>query len=172
MRALIAGDRSSVLKHHQVRNCSLFKPWWSWWGFATVYQPLASNFKLRKHYVSFRPQFCAPKVLRPGEDVLPCPPSYATVFMWTVNIGSHEDSKHRGTKWFMTAFQLNQEGVFLHPVPECCSLRSEDYLLKTWWHTAFWSVLKFGQFLKSCWSDNETAVKRAFHGIPMCLKNS
>jgi len=32
----------------------------------------------RNWCVTFRPQFGAPSVLRPGADVPPCPPHYAT----------------------------------------------------------------------------------------------
>jgi len=32
----------------------------------------------RNYDVTFRPQFAATKMVRPGADVPPCPPSYAT----------------------------------------------------------------------------------------------
>ena len=36
------------------------------------------NLKSRNYCVTFRPQFGAPKMLRPGADVTPSPLSYAT----------------------------------------------------------------------------------------------
>jgi len=44
---------------------------------------MRSHLTFRNYYVTFRPQFGAPKTLRPGADVPPCTPSYATEMPYT-----------------------------------------------------------------------------------------
>ena len=85
MRALIAGDRSSVtsLRFVTARFANLgdldeISQVGSWHTTLCTFYSIPWQLTLRNHYATFRPQFVVLQVLRPRADVSLAPPSYST----------------------------------------------------------------------------------------------
>jgi len=87
------------------------------------------HLKSRNYCVTFRPQFGAPKMLRPGADVPPCPhlvtPLPNTVY---------------------TSFIFKVWGGVWHSAPLHTLVASTDIVHSTWFHSMKWEVVGWEQF--------------------------